>query len=368
MAGRCPVGQVAANNLSLSSAGMTSGNGWSASAGYRYLHSDRHYVGTEEQVERQNEGSEVINDLNTLDFGLTYAVNQRLSFTMSLPYVENERSSPVRRADRSVAGRSVVQARGIGDLRLSANWWLWDPSGHPGAVPSHSSGKGKAPASMDALHGRRGNVRISVGLDIPTGEDDVDDYRSILSGGNVVTDPVPRIVDQSIQPGDGGWGVPIDLYAYYNFTDRLSGYFQGSYLITPETKNGVTTGRSNPFEAEMSIGDTFMVRTGLEYALLPKHGLTVGLGVRSEGQPDHDLFGSSNGFRRPGMNIAIEPGIMWMKNGWSASLSVPITFYNERFQSVADRQFQATSPTTPARHGDAAFADWYLMFSVGRQF
>lgn len=109
-----------------------------------------------------------------------------------------------------------------------------------------------------------------------------------------------------------------------------------------------------------------MARGGFEYALLPQHGLSVSLGLRTEGQPVHDLFGGSTGFRRPGMNIAVEPGISWMKNGWSASLSVPIVFYNERFQSVPDKQ--RTEATGTRRHGDAAFADYYVMFSVGKQF
>jgi hypothetical protein len=92
----------------------------------------------------------------------------------------------------------------------------------------------------------------------------------------------------------------------------------------------------------------------------------VGLGLRSEGQPVYDLVGGSDGFRRPGMNIAVEPSITWAKNGWSASLSVPITFYNERFQSVPDKQRQAA--TGVPRHGDAAFADYYVMFTLGKQF
>lgn len=59
---------------------------------------------------------------------------------------------------------------------------------------------------------------------------------------------------------------------------------------------------------------------------------------------------------------------MWMKNGWSASLTVPIVFYRERFQSVPDRMRQFADPSGRRRHGDAAFADYYVMFSIGKQF
>jgi hypothetical protein len=371
VAGRCPVGQIPITpGLELNTLPFS---GWQLTLGYRNLHSDRHFVGTEEQKERQREGSQVINDLNTFDLGLTYSFNPRLSLTFSLPYVDNKRSSVVRNSQQVIMGRSHVQASGIGDARLSANYWLFDPSSHAApAEPTGKGGKGTAPAAPGHTE-RRGNIRLSVGIDAPTGKKDVKDHRQVYSNttGQIEVDPVKVIVDQSIQPGDGGWGIPIDLYAYYRFTDRLTGYLQGSYLITPEEKNGVRTGRGsftdpNNFEKIMSIGDTFMVRGGAEYLLFPAQGLSVGLGLRSEGQPVYDLVGGSDGFRRPGMNIAVEPSLTWAKNGWSASLSVPITFYNERFQSVPDKQRQAA--TGVPRHGDAAFADYYVMFTVGKQF
>src|SRR5262245_32313708 len=40
---------------------------------YRSLHSGRHFVGTQEQKERQAEGSQVINHSDFLDLGFTYS-------------------------------------------------------------------------------------------------------------------------------------------------------------------------------------------------------------------------------------------------------------------------------------------------------
>ena len=90
--------------------------GWQASVGWRWLHSDRHYVGSDYQEERAEERSQVINDLNTIDFSLSYSFNPRLSMTFSLPYVDNNRGSAVRRTgdpNRTVVGRSNVRCKAL---------------------------------------------------------------------------------------------------------------------------------------------------------------------------------------------------------------------------------------------------------------
>lgn len=46
-------------------------SGFEFNFGYRWLHSDRHFVGDVEQTQRQREGSEVINDQNFMDLSLT---------------------------------------------------------------------------------------------------------------------------------------------------------------------------------------------------------------------------------------------------------------------------------------------------------
>ncbi len=340
--------------------------GLQMSLGYRWLRSDRHFIGNDEQEEREEQGSEVVTELGTFNLGFHYAFTPRFAFSLDAAWVENHRSSPVyleNNRELPVVGRWNSGASGFGDMRLGLHAWVWDPAGH-GSPQAGLHGKNAVAAPAPSP--LRGNLRISLGVDMPTGEKDVMSYRKTYRNGRIVSTDFPQPVDQSIQPGDGGWGIPVDLYGYYNLTETISTYLQASYLITPETDNGVPTFRSNPYEAVMSIGDTFMVRSGVEWALSREHGITLGLGLRSEGQPVEDLVGSSDGFRRPGMNIAVEPSLTWMKNGWSASLSVPVVFYNERFQSVPDQQWQQA--TGIPRHGDASFADYYVMLSIGRQF
>lgn len=342
VAARCPV-NLSPGEMALHAEHGEDTGGWQATIGYRWLRSARHFVGTHEETIRREEGSQVVNNSHFVDFALSYEWTPRFSMSLTLPFVNHDRSSVVRNTSREIIERFHVQSSGIGDIRLSGSYWLIDPKKQP-----------------------KGNVLLSIGVDMPTGEDDVGDVHRRFNPATEMAEDQWRTVDQSIQPGDGGWGIPIDLFAFYSINPRLAAYLSGSYLITPEEMNGVLTGRSNPYESVMSISDTFAVRTGLEYVLSPKHGVSVSLGLRAEGVPVHDVFGGSDGFRRPGIAVSVEPGISWMKNGWSASLTVPIAFYRERFQSVPDMQQQAA--TGIPRHGDAAFADYLVMFTVGRRF
>ena len=68
-------------------------------------------------------------------------------------------------------------------------------------------------------------------------EDDFHHFRVdlVVRDGRIVSTDAPQPVDQSIQPGDGGWGIPIDLYGYFQLTETVSTYLQASYLVTPET-------------------------------------------------------------------------------------------------------------------------------------
>ncbi len=116
------------------------------------------------------------------------------------------------------------------------------------------------------------------------------------------------------------------------------------------------TFRNNPREAIMSIADSYLGRAGVEYTVLPKYGLTFSMGGRVEGVPVYDLVGGSEWFRRPGYSISIEPGVMANLHGWKIALYTPVTVYNNRERSVADIE--------TGGHGDAAFADYQVLFSI----
>ena len=53
---------------------------------------------------------------------------------------------------------------------------------------------------------------------------------------------------------------------------------------------------------------------------------------------------------------------------WSFGIYAPVALYRNREQSVPDKQYQETNPTSPSRHGDAAFADYLIMFNLTKRF
>src|SRR5919109_3757652 len=121
---------------------------WQLSTGYRWQKSDRHFVGSEEQKQREAESSQVVNRIHLLDATVTYNVSPRTSLTLGLPYLMAERSNPIRDTQRVVIDRSVTQARSLSDITFTARRWMLAPESHAG-----------------------GNVSLGLGLKLPTGDD-----------------------------------------------------------------------------------------------------------------------------------------------------------------------------------------------------
>lgn len=309
---------------------------WQVSTSWRFQRSHRHFVGDVEQVNRAIEDSEVINNINQPELGIRYNLNKLWSFSLGIPYLIAERSSPIRDANRVVVDRSITQARGVGDITLIARRLLWEPSTHPDS-----------------------NLSIGLGIKLPTGADNVVDSQERIVNGQRVLSFIN--VDQSIQPGDGGFGIIGDLQAFQRIAHSgLALYFSGTYLLNPRDRNGVHTFRGDPNEAIMSVADQYLARLGGTYSGPSWKGFGVGLGGRIEGVPAKDLIGSSDGFRRPGFAVSVEPSLSASWGPHTVSLAVPIAVYRDRTRSVAD--------LISGGHGDAAFADYIILLGYWRKF
>src|SRR6266498_1804820 len=68
-----------------SGGGYMSPGEWDFSIGYRHQYSFRHFVGDVEQKQRIQQGNQVMNKINLLNFNLTYQATPRFSFNVSAP-------------------------------------------------------------------------------------------------------------------------------------------------------------------------------------------------------------------------------------------------------------------------------------------
>src|SRR5690606_8043815 len=164
-----------------------------------------------------------------------------------------------------------------------------------------------------------------------------------------------RTLDPSIQPGDGGVGLALSLSGF-RALGPVSLYASGTYLLSPRNTSGVPTSRSRPSEAFLSVPDQYIARAG-GFVRVPRlELLSLGLGARVEGTPVEDLIGGSEGFRRPGYSLAVEPAVQLAGAGWAVSASLPIAVRRNRKASVPDRMDRT--------HGDAAFASYAVIVGL----
>jgi hypothetical protein len=317
---------------------------WQLGMNYRYFKSFRHFRGRAEEPDRVSNNTEVINWAHALDINLSYGLSPRLYASLSLPFVINVRSSLY---EHGRSERHTTFSRGLADVRAGLGYWLLSPERHA-----------------------RTNLALGLSVKLPTGDYNATDiFYNVGPGG----EPQVRPVDQSIQPGDGGFGLVLDFQFFQGITESIFFYSNGFYLANPREANGVRTFREtlSPLlanEAIMSVPDQFSVSAGLSRQF-SRSGFALSFGARYEGVPIEDLIGGSQGFRRPGSVLSFEPGISYVGEAAALSLAVPIAMLRDRPQSVTDLETQRLTGQT--RHGDAAFADYLvnlgISFRLGRR-
>lgn len=323
--------------------------GWVFTSGVRYFKSFRHFSGTKENKERLLENSEVINHTATIDLSLTRILNDRWSIMLGAPITSNARSSLYEHG--LVNGVYIKKERhsthsfGLGDIRIAAYRWMFDPVKNPS-----------------------GNLQLGLGIKLPTGDDNYKDYWYNV-GPNGTKEL--RTVDQSIQLGDGGTGFTVEANTFYNFKDNIGMYGNFYYLINPREQNGVRTYRETLIaslanEAISSVPDQYMARAGFNYSFRHIKGLSASAGVRLEGIPVYDLIGGSGDFRRPGYIWSVEPTINYAFKNCSIFASVPVAFIRNRTQSVTDKENTITY--NKFIRGDAAFADYTINLGFSTRF
>ncbi|MBY0348026.1 MAG: hypothetical protein K2W79_07185 [Hydrotalea flava] len=313
---------------------------WDMIVNNRYFKSYKHFIGTDQQKQRVENGTNVINHQYTMDVAIVRNIDRRWSFMLDIPLEANSRSSLY---EHDKIHRYVTHSFGVGDIRFAVYRWLFNPDKFS-----------------------KGNLQAGLGLKLPTGDYRFQDYFH-TSDSTKVLGPV----DQSIQLGDGGTGITLEINGYYNFNSKWSLYGNFYYLSNPRDQNGVSTARGGLPPAMsvkvgsdvMSVPDQYMVRGGLNYMT---HQFSASLGLRDECLPVHDLIGGSDGFRRPGFIISAEPGFTYRLHKVSLYAYIPIALIRDRTQSVPDKN--QTMITGIYTHGDAAFSDYALDIGMNVHF
>jgi hypothetical protein len=311
--------------------GVTSGSAdkWDLSESYEHFRSYLDFVGSQDNTPSRNAaGNQVINVVDQFDTAISYSWDLRDTVSLDVPYFAATRSQLVKGL-----GRFKTQTHDLGDMRVGVSRWLLDPA-------------------KDS----RWNISLGLGLSVPTGKSNVKDNFHTTTG------LVYKNVDQAIQPGLGGWGYIFEGNAYFKVTPATSLYANGFYMVTPQDVNGTRLGTSTTSEtAYDSVYDQYELRAGVTQQLWRfEHGVLEGsLGGRWEGVPSDDLIGRSDGFRRPGYVLSIEPGLSYSRAHDSISLSVPVAEYMNRTQSYPD--------TLTGGHGDAFFAKFLVLISYSHR-
>jgi len=299
--------------------------------GYRHFYSHRHFVGDVEQKQRAQIGNQFMNKVNLMNFNLTYQITPRFSAVASLPLQlasRRQNNSPF-----------TTTSQGIGDTTIGVQGWVFSPEKKT-----------------------RGNILIGVGVSMPSGRNDIKNNVDRLDGQG----PQVTLLDYSIQPGSGGWGVAFSWQAFRALGNSFAVYTNGNYYAMPQNTVGFrrnTTTAINPLTltAYTSIMDQYLMQGGIAKPLKNVRGLTLTAGLRMEGVPADDLFGDSLGFRRPGYSVAIEPGFQYSHaNLGMLTFSVGKAIMRDRTRSVPDR--------ITGGHGDAAFADYVWSASYSYRF
>jgi hypothetical protein len=134
-------------------------------------------------------------------------------------------------------------------------------------------------------------------------------------------------------------------------------------MSNPRNTNGVERSPSLtngiPLSNEFSVCDQFLARLGARYNV---KRFNFALGGRFEGIPSEDLIGDSDGFRRPGYIVSIEPALGYFVGKHSFGLSLPIAVERNRTQNTIDKI--RSEQTGTLVQGDAAFCRLVVIDNV----
>lgn len=305
---------------------------WTVTFTGRSSTADKHYNGSVRQIHRELDRTYVVNRQNSLTATIGYQLTPRVSLFAGVPFVEAAWGIPSPR-NGGPAARANENARGLGDITTLARVALFNP--------------------MTST--RSWNLVVGGGVKLPTGNNEATDVFPDRDGNN----NVERYVDISVHPGDGGWGLIMDLQGY-KAIGRFTAFGSGTWLANPKDISDVPTRGVALTEAAgvtnfNTVSDQFVFRAGTQVALTPQ--ISASLAWRMEGVPRYDLLGASHGRRRPGVEMYWEPGMTFTTGRHAVSFNLPVGYYYNRFRD----------PYT-GNEGDSTFPEYVAIATYSMRF
>ena len=272
---------------------------WQVGVGYRRLTSNRLIQGGEDM------GPSSVVKSQALFTSLTYGISDRLEVALNVPLAHgsHETAYPDGQRHRN-------RATGVGDVSLVASYWLFDASAlRPG-----------------------GNIALGLGVELPTGKNDAEG-----TWWNADGTTIPFPVHQSIELGDGGWGIIVRVQAFQPIFSSTYLYAGGSYMLSPQRTSEVA--RTPGSTQYWAIPDAWDASLGVSAALWPEQGFSARIGVNFSATPKQDLIGEKDDagvHRLPATAGYLAPGITLTRGIHTISLGAGARIYKNFKPSIAD--------------------------------
>ena len=304
---------------------------WKVTLAYRRLLSKEWFIGNQESGSLAPGGTPPVFEIHTVVTDIGYSFNDRVRAHVAIPFSSGTLSR--RWADNA---HHEQNASGVGDISVNAEAWLLEPRSH-----------------------QRGNIAIELGVKAPTGSHTKPSQFYLGSG------PVDFPADQTIQPGDGGWGFNVQVQGFRQIVDRATAYASGSYMISPKAYTnvmGAPAGAPNG-NLRWSVPDVYSARGGVALDVLPDHGLTMSLGARVDGIPVRDLIGGGDEgtIKRTSYIVYADPGLSYTRDKHNVTVGVPWRVKLNRMKSLTEQQ-------PGALPNAGGFAKYLVFVSYSRRF
>lgn len=269
---------------------------WLFSLVYQNFTSDRHYQGTNFVPALTAKGP--TNVQNAMDLSVTYGLTRKLDLTLDAPFLTTSYTLNRVPPGGTAPVAEGTHSAGLGDMALRASYWIF------------------------STYQAKQNVAFSLGIEAPTGKADVMDT---IYGRTVAE-------DVSVQPGEKSWAPSAGVRGFRDF-GPVTAFGSGVYLFNPRGTTGVPTffgSLSNPNNTQVnSATDQYLFQWGFMAKPWGRHHKwpVPSLSYRVSGVPIHDVFGPSEGFRRPADIQFIEPGVTMAIGPQMVSFTASILTY-----------------------------------------